>query len=210
MWGIVKLSTRGEIEMGEIKSAREIAMEKIEKIGEATEDERFEWKYLPEGEKLAARYLKQGIDLSSELEKFDKKACKYVVRGISSVLVKNIDIPKDEADKKTNKLAMDGLKAIKTDKARVESVLNQIKHIFNHYSEQGDKQLKQAYASLKSDFSAKVEQALRQQGANMAGVRIDIEKQPQFQEEWRKVKIQLEGQYIQVLTEYKNELEAIP
>ncbi len=195
--------------MGEIKSAREIAMEKIEKIGEATEDERFAWKYLPEGEKLAARYLKQGIDLSSELKQFDKKAAGYVIRGISSVLIKNIDIPKDEADKKTNKLAMDGLKTIKKDKARVEAVLSQIQHIFTHYSEQGDKQIKQAYASLKADFSAKVEQALRQQGASMAGVRIDIEKQPQFQEEWRKIKIQLENQYVQVLTEYKNELEAI-
>jgi hypothetical protein len=196
--------------MGDIKSAREIAMEKIEKIGEATEVERFEWKYLPEGEKLAAKYLKQGGDLSSELSKYDKKAVKYVITGISNVLIKNIDIPKDEADKKTNKQAMDGIKAVKTDKVRVEAVLNQIRHVFNHYSEQGDKQIKQAYAALKSDFQAKVEQALRQQGQNMAGIRIDIEKQPQFQEEWRKVKIQLEGQYSQVLSEYKKELEALP
>ncbi len=43
--------------MGDIKSAREIAMEKIDKLGEPTEQERMEWKYLPEGEKLAARYL---------------------------------------------------------------------------------------------------------------------------------------------------------
>jgi hypothetical protein len=196
--------------MGDIKSAREIAMEKIDKIGEPTEAERFEWKYLPEGEKLAARHLKQAIDLPSELNQFDKKAAKYVARGISSVLIKNINLPKDDAAKKTNKVAMEGLKAIKTDKARVEAVLNQIRHVFNHYSEQGDKQIQQAYASLKSDFQAKVEQALRQQGANMAGIRIDIEKQPQFQEEWRKIKIQLEGQYIQVLSGYKNELETIP
>jgi hypothetical protein len=198
------------MEMGDIKSAREIAMEKIDKIGEATEAERFEWKYLPEGEKLAARFLKQGIDLSAELSKYDKRAAAYVIRGISTVLIKNINIPRDEAGKKLNKQAMDGLKTVKTDKARVEAVFNQIRHIFNHYSEQGDKQVKQAYAALKSDFQAKVEQALRQQGANMAGIRIDIEKQPQFQEEWRKVKIQLEGQYEQVLNDYKVELEAIP
>ncbi len=42
--------------MGDIKSAREIAMEKIDKIGEPSEEERLEWKYIPEGEKLAARY----------------------------------------------------------------------------------------------------------------------------------------------------------
>ncbi len=196
--------------MGDIKSAREIAMEKIDKIGEPTEEERFTWKYLPEGEKLAARYLKQGADLQAELGKFDKKAARYVISGIFDILIKNITIPKDENAKKLNKQAMDGIKIIKTDKTRTESVLNQIRHVFNHYSEQGDKQVKQAYAALKQDFQAKVEQALKQQGANMAGIRIDIEKQPQFQEEWRKVKIQLEGQYEQVLTEYKKDLEIIP
>ena len=41
--------------MGEIKSAREIAMEKIEKLGEATDEELLKWKYVPEGGKLAAR-----------------------------------------------------------------------------------------------------------------------------------------------------------
>lgn len=196
--------------MGDIKSAREIAMEKIEKIGEPTEEERLEWKYLPEGEKLAAKYLKDGTDLISELNKYDKKSAKYVTKGIGSILVKNIIIPKNEADKKINKLAMDGIKAIKTDKARVEANLNQIRHIFNHYTEQGEQQRKQAYSALKTDFQAKVEQALKQQmGGSMSGIRIDIEKQPQFQEEWRKLKIQLDGQYLKVLNEYKQELEAI-
>ena len=32
-----------------IKSAREIALEKIEKLGQATEEERLSWKYLPIG-----------------------------------------------------------------------------------------------------------------------------------------------------------------
>jgi hypothetical protein len=45
--------------MDDIKSAREIAMEKVEKLSEATDEERLEWKYVPEGEKLAAKYLKQ-------------------------------------------------------------------------------------------------------------------------------------------------------
>ena len=34
--------------MGDIKSAREIAMEKIEKLGEPTEEERLQWRYIPE------------------------------------------------------------------------------------------------------------------------------------------------------------------
>ncbi|MFC1930749.1 hypothetical protein ACFLXJ_00875 [Chloroflexota bacterium] len=49
----------------EIKSALEIALEKIEELGELTEEERLQWKYVPEGEKLAARYLKQNLNLLS-------------------------------------------------------------------------------------------------------------------------------------------------
>jgi hypothetical protein len=195
--------------MGDIKSAREIAMEKIDKLGEPTEEERLEWKYLPEGEKLAARYLKNQAQLSTELSKFDKKALRYVAMGMSNVLIKNILLPVDETVKKTNKLAMDGIKAVKNDKAQVEEVLNQMRHIFNHYEDQGDKQSKQAYAQLKANFQAKIEQALRAQGQSMAGIRIDVEKQPQFLEEWRKVKTQLEGQYLQVLAELKQSLEEL-
>jgi len=196
--------------MGDIKSAREIAMEKINKMGEPTEQERLEWKYVPEGEKLAARYLKQDAELQQELSKFDKKAQTYLIAGINSVLVKNIILPENESAKKTAKRAMDGIKLIKTDKSRVESVLNQIRHVFNHYEQQGSQQRQQAYDSLKADFQAKVEQALKQQmGSNVAGIRIDIEKQPQFQEEWRKLKSQLDAQYLQVLRDFKLELEAL-
>ena len=51
----------------EIKSALQIAMEKVAKLGEATEEERLRWKHVPDGEKLAARYLKQNLNLLSDL-----------------------------------------------------------------------------------------------------------------------------------------------
>lgn len=196
--------------MGDIKSAREIALEKIEKLGEATERERLEWKYVPEGEKLAARYLKNDAQLLPELGKYEKQAAQYVGKGVSSVLVKNISLPRDDAAQRINKLALDGIKAIKADKAKVEMVMNQLRNIFSHYTGQGEQQRKQAYATLKADFQSKVEQALRQQmGGNTAGLRIDVESQPQFQEEWRKLKAQLDGQYLQILNELKQQLEAI-
>jgi hypothetical protein len=196
--------------MGDIKSAREIAMEKIDALGEPTDAERLEWKYLPEGEKLAARYLKGDAKLQEELAKSDKTAAPTIARGVCEVLIKNINLPKDEAAQKVSKIAMDGLKIVKTDKSRLEGILNQIRQIFTHYNTQGEQQRKQAYEVLKDDFQAKVQQALQQQmGSNAANMRIDIEKQPQFQEEWRKVKNQLDGQYIKVLTELKQQLTVL-
>ncbi len=196
--------------MGDIKSAREIAMEKIAALGEPTEAERLEWKYLPEGEKLAARYLKGDAQLSSELAKFDKTAISYVARGVCTVLVKNINLPKDEITQKINKTAMDGLKAVKADKSKLEAIFNQIRQIFTHFTTQGEQQRKQAYEVLKQDFQVKIEQALAQQaGSNAANMRFDVEKQPQFLEEWRKVKNQLDNQYIKVLNELKQQIMAL-
>jgi len=193
----------------EIKSAREIAMAKLEELGEATEEERLAWKYRPEGEKLAARYMKQECELHKELGKYDDKAGRYVRKGASEILIRNIVLPKDDFSRKNTKRAMDGLKELKKDKVALENVFSQLRRIFTHYSEQGAQQTKQAYESLKAEFTLKIQQAVRKQMGTNANFRIDVEKQPQFQEEWLKVKSQLEGQYLKLLDEYKQALSAI-
>jgi len=194
---------------GGIKSALEIAMEKVEKLGEVTEEERLKWKYVPEGEKLAARYLKQDINLIAELGKYEEKAKRYVSKGAGDILIRNINLPKDGLSKRNNRKAMEGLKALKSDKVSVENIYSRIRHVFDHYAGQGEQQKKQAYESLKAEFEAKVQQAMSQQLGSFVGVKIDVEKQPQFQEEWHKLWTQLDAQYIKLLDEYKQELSAI-
>jgi len=161
----------------EIKSALQIAMEKVEKLGAVTEEERLEWKYVPEGEKLAARYLKQDINLVAELGKYEQDinlvaelgkyeetAKRYIGKGAGDILIRNINLPRDDLSKRNNKRA---------------------------------------------EFEAKVQQAMSQQLGSFVGIKIDVEKQPQFQEEWYKLWTQLDAQYIKLLDEYKQELSAI-
>jgi hypothetical protein len=198
-----------EDESNHIKSAREIAMEKVEKLGEVTEEERLRWKYVPEGEKLAARYLNKNLNLETELGKHDQKVVSYIKEGISEILIRNINLPQSDAVRKNNKKAMDGLKILKNDKIGVENIFSRIRNIFTHYAEQGEQQRKQSYEQLKTEFSAKVQQAMQQQMGTTEGLNIDIERQPQFQEEWRKLLVQLDSQYTNLLNEYKQELSAI-
>ena len=195
--------------MSDIKSALEIAMEKIEKLSEATDEERLKWKYIPEGEKLAARYLKQDCNLVTELSQYEEMARKYVAEGAGDILIRNINLPKDDLAKKNNKQAMDGLKNLKTNKIAAENVYSKMRHIFNHYTEQGEQQRRQAHESLKIDFEDKMQQAIQQQLGSLMTYKIDVESQPQFQEEWRKMQTQLDSQYIKLLDEYKQELSGI-
>jgi hypothetical protein len=195
--------------MGEIKSAAEIAREKIEKLGEVTEEERLKWKYVPEGEKLAARYIKTDCNLVNELNKYEGKAKEIVVKSIGDILLRNISLPRNEVVMRTTKKAMEGLKTVKNDKVAVENVFSKIRHIIDHYTQQGEQQKRQAYESLKTEFEAKIQQAIKQQTGVNAQMKIDIERQPQFLEEWRKVQAQMESQYLTLLDEYKQELTAI-
>jgi len=195
--------------MGEIRSAAEIAREKVQELGEPTEEERLSWKYVPDGEKLAVRYLNQGSNLVAELSQYEEKVRKHIVKGATDILIRNITLPTHEAAKKKNRQAMDGLKTLKSDKVGVENVFSQIRRVFNHYQEQGEQQRGQAYQSLKAEFEAKVQQAVQQQMGPMMGVKIDVERQPQFQEEWHRIQNQLDSQYLTLLAEYREELRAI-
>lgn len=195
--------------MGIIKTAAEIAKEKLEKIGEPTEQERLKWKYGPEGEKLAALYLKEDTNLINEVKKYDDKAKQVISASVNDILLRNISLPRNEAARKINKKAMDGLKALKNDKVAVENVFSRMRHVLDHYVQEGAKQKKQAYESLKSEFEAKLQQAIRKQTGVNARMKIDVEKQPQFQEEWQRMQVQLEAQYTNLLEEYKQELAAI-
>ena len=192
--------------MPDIKSAWEIAQEKLEKIGEATPEERREWKYMPEGERLAAEFLKEDKNLLVEINKHtDPEERKYIKQGAEEVLIRNINLPINDFTQKNNKRIMDTLKNLKTDKTAVENIFSQMRRIFQHYATTGEEQRKQALQQLKMDFGARIREAMAQQGIN-PDTRIDVERQPEFQAEWRKLSAKLDEQYLKYLEEFKKQL----
>ena len=195
--------------MGEIKSAFEKAMERVERIGEASEEELMKWKYTPEGQRLAVEYLEEECNLTAELGKYKDEEKPFVAKGAEEVLLRSIGLAINELAKKNNRRAMEAIKALKRDKAAVENVYSKMRRIFNHYEQEGEQQRRQAYEMLKQDFQMRIEQAIQQQDGLPTGAKIDIESQPQFQEEWRRTLAQLDSQYHKLLEEYKQEITPI-
>jgi hypothetical protein len=195
--------------MGEMKSAFERAMERVERLGEASEDDRKKWKYRPLGEKLAAGYLKDGCDMAAELGKYGDDERRYVIEGAQEVLIRNIDLPRKEIAKKANKQAMEAIKELKRDKVGLENVYTKLRRIFSHYEQEGEQQRKQAYEAVKRDVEAKLQQAMQQQLGTSAPMKINVETQPQFQQEWRQALVQMDAQYLTLLEEYKREIRAV-
>jgi len=196
--------------MSEMKSAFERAMERAESLGKASEEDLRKWKYLPDGEKLAAKYLRDECDLVVEIGKYDENVRQHVVEGAQGILVNNIDLPRNELAKRTNKKAMEAIKELKRDKVSVENVYTKLRRIFNHYEQEGEQQRRQAYEAVKKDVEAKMQQAIQQQLGVAGSMKINVETQPQFQQEWRRTLAQLESQYLRLLDEYKQEISNVP
>jgi hypothetical protein len=193
--------------MSEMKSAFEKAMERVGGIGEPSKEEMLQWKYVPEGQRLAAGYFKDDINLVAELSKFKEEQKHFVAKGMEEVLLRNITLPLNETAKKNNRKAMEAIKTVKRDKASLENIYTKIRRIFDHHAQQGEQQRKQAYEMLKQDFQLRIQQAMQQGLA--PGAKINIESQPQFQEEWRRTVAHLDSQYNTLLDEYKREIQAV-
>jgi hypothetical protein len=195
--------------MGDIRSAREIAMEKVAQLDDATPEERLSWKYRPEGEHLAARYLKDDESLLAGVGRFDENVQRFVRGGAADVLIRTITLPRTDYVKNVNRKAMEGLRLLKNDKAQLENVFSRIRQLFAHYADQGEKQKKQALLSLRADFEARIRPEVEKQLGSLSGANIDVEKLPQFQQEWRKVLGQLDSQYLVLLKDYKDGMIAL-
>ncbi len=195
--------------MDEMKTALERAMERADRLGKASEEDTRRWKYRPDGERLAGLHLKDELDLGTEVGKFDDMARKEVIAGALDVLMRNIELPRNEAVRKSSKKAMEAIKDLKADKVAVENVCTKVRRLFSHYEEEGEQQRKQAQEEIKREVEGKLRQAMQQQGYP-AQSRINVESHPQFQQELRRALAQLDGQYMRLLDEYKQELAAIP
>lgn len=193
----------------EIKSAYQIAVEKLAAIEEPTEAEKLTWKYVPEGEKLAARYLKGDADLKAELAVFDDSARPYVARGTMGILLPGIRLPHTEADAAAVNRAVEAIRLIVTDTAAAEELLGRLQQVFDHFASTGATQIAQARDQLKQQMTARVQQAMAQQMGGNANLNIDIEAQPEFQAEWRKLQSQFEGQYNQMIEEIRTQIKAL-
>ena len=195
--------------MSEMKSALERAMERAESLGAVSDDDRKRWKYVPEGEKLAGLWLKDEGDLFGEVDKYDEGARPVVIEGAQGILVNSIDLPRNENLKKVTRKAMEAIKEFKRDKVAVENVYTKLRRVFSHFEQEGEQQKRQAYDAVKRDVEAKMQQSMQQQMGTSAPMKIDVESQPQFQQEWRRTLTQLESQYLTLLEEYKQEIRDI-
>ena len=192
-----------------VKTALERAMERAEGLGKITSDELKRLEFLPLGNGIAARYLKEE-ELSLEAELAKTKGTgnrKWVVLGIQETLLSNIALPRDAASKHASKKAMEGITLIKENKRGVKATLSKIETLFGYYEQARLELLRE----LKKDFETRLAEAQRAMQYQIGGAaKVNAETQQQFQEEMRRAMGQLDMQYEKSLQEHKKELARLP
>ena len=126
-----------------IKSALEIAMEKVASMAELTPEElneQTEKEYRPRGEAIASKYLGntlRGKDLRSELKKYKGKEGEIVRRAFLSALCQSLGL----VDMRESLKAIDGIQMVETN-VNLEEIRREIESVAQEFRQQ----MEQRYA----------------------------------------------------------------
>jgi len=184
--------------MTEIKSTLEKVLERAASMGRASQEEMQAEELVKDGMRMAAEYLQgNAVDFSGVIEATGASA--PVKKGVVQVFLRNITLPKDD-DKQRAERAMQGLLELARGSGDLASVFRDMKGILDHYR----KHQKEVRQQVEDAFRQQMEHALVQQtGQKGLGMKMDPRLHPKFQEEWSKVKSDLDGQYNKVLQQHK-------
>jgi len=193
--------------LDKIKSAYEIAMERVKKIKDIPQDEIDKMEYIPKGKSIGALFLRdKNLDLLSEINKYPEKYREYIIEGIQESLLQNIHLPFDKSISEFNERVKEGLFLIKKNKSALKEVFKQLDHFFRYY----EQTISQAYLQFKESFSSQLKESVKALEKRLGTrVKIDPEKQPGFYEEWLRFASQVNSQYETILQEQKNYIKQI-
>jgi hypothetical protein len=195
--------------MGEIKSAFEKAMEKVEKMGKPSEEELKRLQHFPAGNALAAKYLNdEKFNLDAELGKYKGSGARqYIIDGAMEIFLRNITLPHDEREKMLTGRALTGIRMIKENKKQLDTIFEHIKNIIGYY----EQTRQHTFAQFKKDFETKIKESpqMLQQMAGRGGGSVEAQLQMQFQDEWRRASQELDSKYEKALEEQKQMITGV-
>jgi hypothetical protein len=188
--------------LAEIKSALELALEKAEQYGRASKEEMELAQYQDRGRQLAVEFLKGEGDLAADLKSLPPPIQAAARSAIKEVLLRNLGLPRDQADPRQDR-AMEGMLLVADNPkamAQLQTELEQVLQQFLHFRSNALQQLKARFAAGVGQMQQAMEAKYRQP------MNLEVERLPQFQEEWLRFKGQLQQQFEPVLENLKERM----
>jgi hypothetical protein len=186
--------------LADIKSALELALEKAEQYGRASKEEMELAQYQDQGRQLAVQFLKGEGDFAAELKTLPPHTQPAARLAIKEVFLRNLGLPRENAADPRQDRALEGLLLAADDRqamAQLQTEMEQVLQQFLHFRANAMQQLKARFAAGVGQMQQAMEAKYRQP------VNVDVERLPQFQEEWLRFKGQLQQQFEPVLENLK-------
>jgi hypothetical protein len=189
--------------LAEIKSALELALEKAEKYGRASQEEMDLAQYRDQGRRLAVQYLKGEGDLEADLKSLPPPAQAAARLASKEVFLRNLGLPRGNTVDPRQDRAMEGLLLV-ADRpkamAQLQAEMEQILQTFLQVRNNALQQLKSRFAAGVGQVQKAIEAQYRQK------VNLEVEHLPQFQEEWRRFQGQIQEQITPMLENLKERM----
>jgi hypothetical protein len=184
--------------MAEIKSTLEKVLERAASMGRASQEEIQAEEKVREGMRMAAEYLQENeIDFSRARETTGDAA--LILKGVIQVFLRNIALPRDDNQQRAER-AMQGLLDLNKGSGDLMTICKEMKSILNHYQQHK----KEVRRQVEDAFRQQMEHALANQtGQKGLGMKVDPVLHPKFQEEWSRIKTDLNSQYNETLEQHK-------
>jgi len=186
--------------LADIKSALELALEKAEHYGRASKEEMELAQYQEQGRRLAVQFLKGEGDLSADLKSLPPQIQSAARLAIKEVFLRNLGLPRETAVDPRQDRAVEGLLLVADNRksmAQLQTELEQVLQQFLHFRSNALQQLKARFAAGVGQMQQAMEAKYRQP------MNLDVERLPQFQEEWLRFKGQLQEQFEPVMENLK-------
>ena len=196
--------------MTHIKSAFEKGMERAESLGEPSPEEKLRFKFVPQGERLGAAYLRGKTDIKVALEECSPEARPYLIKGSCQILTHNLRLTHTEAEQQSNERALQGIHLLKTDKNAADEIASRIQNICNIFLLYHKEGLDQVYQETKVKFLQRAQDALKKYTGLATNVNVNVESMPEFQQECARVVSEFNSRYQGPLEEQKALLLEIP
>jgi hypothetical protein len=189
--------------LAEIKSALELALEKAEQYGRASKEEMELAQYQEQGARLAVQFLKGEGDLAADLKSLPPQTQPAARLAIKEVFLRNLGLPRENAVDPRQDRAVEGLLLAADNRkamAHLQTEMEQILQQFLHFRSNALQQLKARFTAGMGQMQQAMEAKYRQP------VNVDVERLPQFQEEWLRFKGQLQQQFEPVMANLKEKM----
>ncbi|MCL2474897.1 MAG: hypothetical protein FWF37_02010 [Chloroflexi bacterium] len=200
--------------MGELKSARELAMERIAKMTadrEADPSAKLRWEYEPKGQEIAGKYMEDNkVNIEESLIAIDNAEGREVVKkAVQTVLLENVILCDTLHEKRRVERALGGLREIKEDKASFDEIVQDLMMIYQHNSTEGQQQRKQVKESLTRSYMQHIQQMGAAEGVNYDMSNVNPEEIPEFQQQLRHFINQIDEGYKQGIADVKKRMAAL-